>query len=72
MKENQQESLSRKKIWMKISNDIYELPEAVADSAKELAAICGTTRNAIKCSMSHYRQGRSKKQKYICVEIDDE
>ena len=55
---------------MKVSKDKYELPEAVADSAGELARMLGITENAVYCGMSV-----AKKHGYRCrfvkVEIDD-
>ena len=60
------------RIWMKISNDAYELPVAVADSADELAMLCGTTANVIYSQMSHYKHGRLRTCPWICVELDAE
>ena len=40
-------------IYMMLSSDEYELPEAVADSPTELARITGTTRTNILSSISH-------------------
>lgn len=61
-----------KNIWMKITNDEYELPLAVADTAQELAEICGTTKNCIVSTISHYNQGRIKWTPYVCVKVKDE
>ena len=48
-------------LYMKISLDEYELPEAVADSIVELAKMCGVTANTISSHMCH-----SKKTGYRC------
>ncbi len=58
-------------IWMKVTNDEYELPVAVADSIGELAKILGTTNNSISSSMSHYRKGVTKKTLYKKVIIEE-
>lgn len=34
-------------IWLRVTNDEYELPVAVGRSAEELARICGVTTSAI-------------------------
>jgi len=60
-----------KNIWMKITNDDFELPLAVADTAQELADICGTTKNCIVSTISHYNQGRIKRTPYVCVRIEE-
>ena len=33
--------------WMRVTRDKYELPIAIADTAKQLAEICGVTTNSI-------------------------
>lgn len=53
-------------VWMKITRDRLRLPVAVADTAEELAKICGTTADVIYSSWSH------KKGCYIKVEFDPE
>lgn len=53
-------------IWLKVSNDEYELPLAVADSAVELAELVGTTATTIYSSMSHvkHQDGQNYRGKY--------
>ena len=55
-----------RKIYMKLSKDKYELPEAVADSAAELARMVGTTENVVYSSIS-----RGLKT-YVRVEVEDD
>lgn len=38
---------------MKVTNDKYRLPVAVADSAVELARLVGATKNTVLSSISH-------------------
>lgn len=49
-------------IWLKVSNDQYELPEIVADSANELAKKLGITKNCIFSAISH-----ANKKGYKCI-----
>ncbi len=60
-----------KKVYMKVTMDKYELPLAVADSAKELAEICGTTVNNINSCCSKYKTGKHKKSSFISVEVEE-
>ena len=53
--------------WMKIEDPIYELPVAVAATARELAEICQTTTNNIYSQMSQYRRGKRAWRPFICV-----
>lgn len=59
------------KIWMKLTNDKYQLPLIVADSAVELARLCNTTSNNVVSTNSHYRKGRIINPSYICVTIEE-
>lgn len=58
-------------LWMKVTNDKYELPLVVADSVQELADILGVSRNSIYSSMSHVKAGDSKNTPYRKVEVDE-
>ena len=59
-------------LWIKVSNDKYELPLAVGDTAQELANLCGTTKNAIITSRYHFKVGDVKFTPYRKVRISDE
>ena len=58
-------------VYMKVSKDKYRLPVAIADSPKELAELCGSTRNTILSAISKAKQ-RKQNSIYLKVEIDDE
>ena len=58
-------------LWMKISNDEYELPEAVADTSTELAKMCGINRNGVNVAISNAKRRNSKCQ-YIKIEVEEE
>ena len=57
-------------IWLKVTNDKYELPVAVADSAEELAKLCGVKVNNIHSSRSHAK-ARGGQTWYRLVKVDD-
>ena len=44
----------QKYIWLKISADKYQLPEAVADTAAELARMLGVGKSAISQNKRRY------------------
>lgn len=57
-------------IWMKVSKDKYELPLCIADTADELAKMCGTTANSIKSSISHGKK-HNFKCGFVCVYLKE-
>ncbi|MBE5957725.1 MAG: hypothetical protein E7254_02535 [Lachnospiraceae bacterium] len=59
-------------VWMKIEKDKYELPVAVANTAQELANICGTNVHSVMSIVSKTKKGIIKKPTYIKVEIEEE
>ena len=58
-------------IWMMVTSDEFELPLAVADSASELAEICGVKANIIYSSISHHHAKGFKRCKWVCVKISE-
>lgn len=59
-----------KMVWMKVDLKNKELPLEIADSAEELAKICGVTTGAVVSSASKAKRG--EKRSYIKVWIGDE
>ena len=59
------------KLYLYVSDDEYELPLAVAESAAALARKVGVTANAVRCGISQERHERHK-SRYKCVEVDDD
>lgn len=57
------------RIWLKISSDRYELPLAVADTARELAQMCGVTVGTIYSQMSCVKAGKRPSCPYICITV---
>ena len=57
-------------VWMYVTMDKYELPIYVADSAKELAQLVGTSTKHINSAIWHAKQ-RNGRCKYVKVNIDD-
>lgn len=58
-------------LYMRVTNDKYQLPIAVTDTVAELAKIFGTTPNAVSSAISKQRAGRQAGT-YYRVEVDDE
>lgn len=58
-------------VWMKVTNDKYELPVLVADSAPELAKMLGCSPNNIYSSLSHAKH-RRQNTTYRKVIINEE
>ena len=59
-------------LYLAVSADKYELPIAVADSARELERILGLGKGTVTSHISKVRHGTLRKQKYFKIEIDDE
>ena len=58
-------------VYMKMTQDKYELREVIADSIIELARMCGVSWRTIDGAL--YRNKRPKgRPKYIAVKIDEE
>lgn len=58
-------------IWMKVTDDKYELPLVVANSAGELAKLTGQKRSSI-CSAITHANKRGGRCRYVRVKVDDE
>lgn len=54
------------KYYMKVTNDKYELPIAVAESPGELAQMLGVTKGTVLASIGHHYAN------WIRLEIEDE
>lgn len=61
-----------KKLWMKVTNDEYELPLAVADTMAELARMTGIKPESLYSIISRERRGKKHTYSYREVDIDDE
>ncbi len=53
---------------MAVTADEYELPIAVADTARELGEMMGSSGHSIECCVSRNYNGRISKIKYVKVE----
>lgn len=58
-------------LWLKVTADNLELPVAVADTARQLADMVGTTTNNIHSSISKSKS-RGYRSQYIKVEIEED
>lgn len=57
-------------LWLCITLDRYELPTAVADTANELARLCGVSEKTIRSSISNANK-HGYRSRYIKVETED-
>ena len=61
-----------RRLYMMISNDIFELPLAVADSVNELAEMVGATPDTIRSCICKYERGERQHSIYVRVTIEDD
>lgn len=59
-------------LYLRVTNDEYELPMAVADSPSELAVMLGLKRQTLWSIFSRVRKGEYRYKIYQIVEIDEE
>lgn len=57
-------------VWIRVSNDKYELPEAVADTKYELAKLLGFNEATVYAAIKHDEQA-GRKSRYMRVYIGD-
>lgn len=67
------------RIWLAVTQDKYQLPVAVADTAAELARMMGVRQSTVISSISRQKQraknlksNRGQKKRYFCITIDDD
>ena len=58
-------------VYMEVTKDKFELPIVVADSAYELARLCGVTPSAVIHSVSTNSKRQIKNSKYKRVWVRD-
>ena len=58
--------------WLCVEVDEYELPLVVADSARELAEKCDTTKHNVETFVSKQSSGRTNGYKYLKVRREDD
>lgn len=61
-----------KYLYMCVSQDKYELPEAVADSVTELGRMVNVTPNLISSCISKVEHGVHKKSRFVKILIEKE
>lgn len=64
--------MGKKTIWLRVTADDIELPLAVADSAAELARMCGCSQNNIYSTISQKNLGKIKHGQFKRVEIEED
>lgn len=58
-------------VWVKLSDPVYQFPEIIADTPRELAEKCGVSRATIYSSWSRYVKGEAAFSRYIKIFIDE-
>lgn len=59
------------KLWVAVTQDEYELPVAVADTARELAEMFGVKTMTVISDVSRYRR-KQMKTRFRCVDVEDD
>lgn len=62
--------MKKKTVWVFVTDDEYELPLAVADTAQQMAELTGYSRATIVSSYSHWRRGDYKTCRFRRVTIE--
>lgn len=57
-------------VWMEVDLRNHELPVKIADSAEELARLCGVKESTVRTAATKGKYGRSR-QKYLKVWIGE-
>lgn len=63
--------MSSKYIWLCVDADEYELPIAVADSARELAEKMGTSKNNVENNAWREYNGKCTGIRYLKIRKDE-
>ena len=58
-------------LYVKVSEDEYELPEAVAESRTELSRMLGYSKNYATNAINRAKKN-GRKPKVVAVEVDDD
>ena len=61
-----------KYLYLAVSTDKYELPYAVADSVQQLSRMLRVSEKTIWSHISHAKERKWKKHRYLRVEIDEQ
>lgn len=59
-------------LYLRVTDDEFEFPIAVAESQAELARMLGVTLNTVNCAYHFVRRGKYKNSSYKVVEVDDD
>lgn len=60
------------KLYLKVTQDKYELPLCVCGSSRELAEKCGITQNAVRAYLRRARLYGFKYPRYIVIEVEED
>lgn len=59
-------------VWIEVTNDKYELPVTIADSAAELARKTGHSKGSVESCASKYKNGHISQSRFQRIEIPEE
>ena len=59
------------KIYIAVDLKYYELPYAIADTAEELARMCGVNEKTVYSAISNVKSGKAKRSRYVVVEVSE-
>lgn len=59
-------------LYLRVTDDEFEFPIAVAESQAELARMLGLKLNTVNCAYHFVRSGKYKNSSYKVVEVDDD
>lgn len=62
----------KRKIYMEVTQDEYELPIRIADSPRQLSRMCGVSVDVIYQAVSHWKKGDTARLRFVMVEVDEE
>lgn len=59
-------------MYMAVTTDKYELPLAVADTARELGKLLNVSGNLIHSSISKNQNGKARKMRFLKIDLTDD
>ena len=65
-------SISKKSVWMEVSQDKYQLPIRVGESSGDLARQCRVTKGYVEQCWYNYKNGKAESTRFVKVEMDEE
>lgn len=64
-------SAKRQFLWLAVTPDVYELPIVVCDTAEQLGAVYGLSRNTVISNVRQKADGSRTGHKFVRVRIEE-